>query len=112
MILVSVVENDKQPVNWSTFSSLTEMYRGIASGLDLQKFIAMSNFTLYAAFFEFDVENFIKGEEIDSKIYHPITENLADTLYEYMYDHLDVYYDLIRQIDDYRGKVDRYKVDK
>lgn len=111
MILVSISEKNTSQKNYSTVENLTQLYRGLSANLDLQKFITMSNFNLFTCSFPFDYDELIINNGLDTRFYEPCVTNLADSMYEFMQDNLDVYYDVVRQIDEYRSKVKKYQLD-
>lgn len=113
MLLVSITERSvEEPVNYSTVKNLSELYRGLCAGLDVQKFLSMSNFDLFFCDFKFNYKE-LKAEEFTSgDLYNPIIENLSDSVYQYMTENLDVYFDIVKEIDEYRLKIKNYKLDK
>ena len=113
MLLVSITErSSEQPTNYSTVKNLPELYRGLCAGLDVQKFLSMSNFDLFVCGFKFSYEELKTLEFTHADLYDPLIDNLADSVYGYMKDNLDVYFDIVKAIDDYREKIKNYKVDK
>lgn len=113
MLLVSIVERSlKEPNNYSTVNNLLELYRGLTAGLDVQKFLSMSNFDLFFCEFTLDYQQLIQEQNSEFTAFNPVVENLADSVYEYMSDNLDVYFDIVKQIDEYREKIKNYKLDK
>lgn len=112
MLLVSIFENDKQPVNYSTVNNVNELYRSLCVGLDVQKFLSMSNFNLFFCSFDFNYKELAETHGVTASLFSPGVENLADSVYEYMTDNLDVYFDIVKLIDEYREKIKNYKLDK
>ena len=114
MYLVSIFENGK-PSNFQTVDNLNDLYRGLCTGLDVSKFNAMSNFNLF--FGETNLSTLEKEFSEDSldtsfafDIWDCTCENLADSVYEYMRDHLNVYYDIVKQIDEFKEKIINYNL--
>lgn len=112
MILVSISEKNTSLKNFTTVENLSQLYRGLCANLDLQKFVSMSNFNLFTCNFNFDYDKLVIDNIFETTFYEPIVENLSDSLYFYMQDNLDVYYDIVREIDEYRKKVKNYNIDK
>ena len=115
MFLVSIYENGKS-LNYQTVDNLNDLYRGLCSGLDVNKFNAMSNFNLFVGSTNLELleKNFNPALETTSfnfDVYECYTENLADSVYDYMRDNINVYYDLVKLIDDFREKISNYKLD-
>jgi hypothetical protein len=117
MYLVSIFESGK-PLGFQTVNSLNDLYRGLCSGLDVSKFNAMSNFNLLISqtdLFE-DISTFGEmleaGSSRDFSLWNVTIENLSDSIYDYMRDNLNVYYDIVKQIDEFKEKITNYKLDK
>lgn len=113
MLLVSINERSSvEPNNYSTVKNISELYRGLCAGLDVQKFLSMSNFDLFFCQFEVDYSKLLETGQYDATVFNPVVENLADSVYEYMSENLDVYFDIVKSIDEYRAKIKSYKLDK
>lgn len=113
MLLVSIAERSlKEPKNYSTVNNLSELYRGLCVGLDVQKFLSMSNFNLFYCNFDFGYQELLKDNSATASLFEPVLENLADSVYDYMSDNLDVYFDIVKSIDEYRERIKNYKIDK
>lgn len=113
MLLVSITERSlNEPSNYSTVKNLSELYRGLCAGLDVQKFLSMSNFDLFFCQFEINYQHLLQEGNFDATVFNPIVENLADSVYQYMSENLDVYFDIVKSIDEYRVKIKNYKLDK
>lgn len=113
MLLVAISErSSNEPNNYSTVKNISELYRGLCAGLDVQKFLSMSNFDLFFCQFEIDYSKLLEAGQYDATVFNPVVENLADSVYEYMSENLDVYFDIVKSIDEYRAKIKNYKLDK
>lgn len=112
MFLISIKERESDFKNFSTVENLTQLYRSLSVGLDIQKFINMSNMDLFMASFDFDFDYLIMNNSLECLIHDCFVENLADSVYEYMNENIEVYYDIVKKIDEYRQQVKNYNVDK
>lgn len=113
MLLVSITERSAtEPKNYSTVNNISELYRGLCAGLDVQKFLSMSNFDLFFCQVDIDYNQLLQKQNYDALLFNPVVENLADSVYEYMTQNLDVYFDIVKSIDEYREKIRNYKIDK
>lgn len=112
MLLVSIAELGNNHKNFSTVENIAQLYRGLCAGLDVQKFVNMSNYSLFFCNFDFNYDELIETDGVTGSLFAPGVENLADSVYEYMRDNVDVYYDILTKIDEYRQQVKNYNVDK
>lgn len=119
MYLVSIYESDKS-LNFQTVESLNDLYRGLCNGLDVNKFNSYSNFNLLVCNCNIpsDIHCLLSDLNKDNQnhasysFFESTNENLADSIYDYMQDNINVYFDIVKQIDDFREKIINYKLDK
>lgn len=117
MYLVSIFESGK-PLTFQTVDNLNDLYRGLCSGLDVNKFNAMSNFNLLISQTDLSSDVSVFGEisetgaSRDFSVCNVTIENLSDSIYDYMRDNINVYYDIVKHIDEFKEKITNYRLDR